>query len=111
MRGGLHYSSVVPENDWGKRQQLHVKRHDRLLEVFSDIAFGVGSQHRSLQGLIAYFAGPPIAWASALCYVLTSGSRVGLVYGEGLNAGRAMLAMLCWMLDEQAKNFEKVLHG
>ena len=93
VRGGLHYSSSVPENDWGKRQQLHVKRHDRLLEVFSDIAFGVGSRHRSLQGLIVYFAGSPIAWASSQQpFVTYSTAEAELVsYGEGLNAGRAML--------------------
>ena len=32
-------------------------------------------------------------------------------YGEGLNAGRAMLAMICSMLDEPAHNIEKVLYG
>eukprot|EP00435_Cladocopium_sp_Y103_P036068 s3762_g9.t1 len=85
VQGGLHYGSTVPENDWGQRQQLKVQRHDRLLEVFADIAFGVGSRHRSLQGLIIYFA--------------------------GLTTGRAMLALVCSMTEEPPSAIEKILYG
>eukprot|EP00435_Cladocopium_sp_Y103_P068514 s1206_g31.t1 len=113
VQGGLHYAGTVPENDWGKRQQLKVRRHDRLLEVFSDIAFGVGSRHRSLQGLFVYFAGSPVAWgASQQPFVTYSTAEAELVsYGEGLNAGRAMLAMICSMLDEPPHSVEKILYG
>eukprot|EP00435_Cladocopium_sp_Y103_P018479 s2475_g4.t1 len=113
VQGGLHYAGTIPEDDWGKRQQLKVKRHDRLLEVFSDIAFGVGSRHRSLQGLIVYFAGSPVAWgASQQPFVTYSTAEAELVsYGEGLNAGRAMLAMICSMLNEPPQSVEKILYG
>ena len=79
--GGLHYAGTVPEDDWGKRQQLKVKRHDRLLEVFADIAFGVGSRHRSLQGLIIYFAGSRCLgiFSTALCNVFNCGVRIGVL--------------------------------
>ena len=63
--GGLHYPRDVPKEKWGKRNQLKVERHNDLLEVFSDISFGAGSKHRSLQGLIVFFAGVPIAWQSS----------------------------------------------
>ena len=111
--GGLHYAGTVPENDWGKRQQLKVKRHDHLLEVFADIAFGVGSRHRSLQGLIIYFAGSPVAWASSQQpFVTYSTAESELVsYGEGLTAGRAMLALLCSMMDVAPTSIEKILYG
>lgn len=111
--GGLHYAGTVPENDWGRRQQLKVKRHDRLLEVFADIAFGVGSRHRSLQGIIIYFAGSPVAWASSQQpFVTYSTAESELVsYGEGLTAGRAMLALLCSMMDVAPTTIEKIIYG
>lgn len=37
---------------WGKRGQLHIERHDRLPEIYADIAYG--------SGLVVYFAGAPI---------------------------------------------------
>ena len=40
VQGGLHYPQGVPKETWGKRGQLHIERHDRLLEVFADIAYG-----------------------------------------------------------------------
>eukprot|EP00435_Cladocopium_sp_Y103_P030555 s975_g7.t1 len=111
--GGLHYSSKVQENDWGKRGQLKVKRHDRLLEVYADIAYGTGSRHRSLQGLIIYFAGSPVAWASSQRpFVTYSTAESELVsYGEGLTAGRAMLALVCSMMKEPPSAIEKILYG
>jgi hypothetical protein len=55
-QGGLHYPRGVPAETWGKRNQLKIERSGKLLEVFSDISFGAGSKHRSLQGLLVFFA-------------------------------------------------------
>ena len=62
--GGLHYSKNI-QNKWGARDQLKVQRHERLLEVFADIAYGAGSGYKSIQGLVLCFAGAPIAWQSS----------------------------------------------
>jgi hypothetical protein len=42
-QGRLHYPRGVPAETWGKRNQLKIERHGKLLEVFSDISFGAGS--------------------------------------------------------------------
>eukprot|EP00913_Durusdinium_trenchii_P028163 g26406.t1 len=62
--GELHYPRWIKEK-WGSRGQLKVQRHNMLLEVFADIAYGAGSNHRSVQGLVICLGGAPIAWQSA----------------------------------------------
>ena len=62
---GLRYPRNVPAETWGTRNQLKMERHEKLLEIYSDISFGAGSRHRSLQGLLAFFAGAPVAWQSS----------------------------------------------
>ena len=100
--GGLHYPKGFPRDRWGKRGQLKIERHENLLEVFSDIAFGAGSRHRSLQGLVVCFRGVPVAWqASQQPFVTYSTAEAELVsYGEALNAGRSMEALISSMLGE-----------
>ena len=49
--GCLHYTKNISKEIWGERGQLKVPRSAKLLEVFSDIAFGTGSHGRSLQGM------------------------------------------------------------
>ena len=114
-QGGLHYPQGVPAETWGKRNQLKIERHCKLLEVFSDISFGAGSRHRSLQGLLVYFAGAPIAWQSSQqAFVTYSTAESELVaYCEALNAGRSMEAMLCSMVNEPTgqNSFERVIYG
>ena len=113
--GGLHYPKGVQKDSWGKRGQLKIERHENLLEVFSDIAFGVGSRHRSLQGLVVCLGGVPIAWlASQQPFVTYSTAEAELVsYGEALNAGRSMEALICSMLGEDmdTKVLERVIYG
>ena len=57
MPGGLHYTKDVPTDKWGTRGQLKVVRHASLLEICSDIAFGVGTK-------MAVFKGLPFFWAA-----------------------------------------------
>ena len=45
--GGLFYTEGVPGNVWGEKNQLKIARHPLLLEVMADIAFGIGTKHRS----------------------------------------------------------------
>ena len=46
---GLNYHKA---SGWGARDHLSVKRHDRLLEVFSDISYGTAGDHKSVQGIL-----------------------------------------------------------
>ena len=113
--GGLHYPKGVSRDRWGKRGQLKIERHENLLDVFSDIAFGVGSRHRSLQGLVVCFGGAPVAWlASQQPFVTYSTAEAELVsYGEALNAGRSMEALISSMMGEtmHSNGLERVIYG
>ena len=60
--GGMHYPQTIPGGDWGRRDQLKARRHQKMLEVFSDISYAAGADHKSIQGLVVYYAGVPIAW-------------------------------------------------
>ena len=113
--GDLHYARWVKQK-WGARGQLKVARHEKLLEVFADIAYGSGTGHRSVQGLVVSLAGAPVAWQSSTQpFVTHSTAESELVsYCEGLTAGRATEALWCAMWGEElnAKNtLERVLYG
>ena len=113
--GELHYPRWIKEK-WGSRGQLKVQRHNMLLEVFADIAYGAGSNHRSVQGLVICLGGAPIAWQSATQpFVTHSTAEAELVsYCEGLCTGRATEALLCAMWGEpltKANPFERVIYG
>ena len=114
-QGGLHYPRGVPAETWGKRNQPKIERSGKLLEVFSDISFGAGSKHRSLQGLLVCFAGVPIGWQSSQqAFVTHSTAESELVgYCEALNVGRSMEAMICAMIKEQVGTnaIERVIYG
>ena len=112
--GDLHYPRYM-HNPWGARSQLKVQRHEKLLEVFADIAYGTGNGHKSMQGLVLCFAGAPVAWQSSTQpFVCHSTAEAELVsYCEALNAGRATEALLCAMWGEQlvGNTFERVIYG
>ena len=97
---GLQYTKA---SGWGARDHLSVKRHDRLLEVFSDISYGTAGDHKSVQGILVYFAGSPIAWeATKQPFVAQSTAEAELIgYCESLVAGRATAALLEVILGEQ----------
>ena len=80
-----------------------MKRHDKLLEVFSDISYGTAGDHKSVQGILVYFAGSPIAWeATKQPFVAQSTAEAELIgYCESLVAGRATAALLEVILGEQ----------
>ena len=102
--GDLHYPRWIKEK-WWSRGQLKIQRHDKLLEVFADIAYGTGSNHRSVQGLVVCFGGAPIAWQSATQpFVTHSTAEAELVsYCEGLCTGRAAEALLCAMWGSRSR--------
>ena len=113
--GDLHYAREI-QRKWGARDQLKIQRHEKLLEVFADIAYGASSSFRSIQGLVICFAGAPISWQSSTQPFIThSTAEAELVsYCEGLTAGRATEALLCSMWGErlEANNpFERVIYG
>ena len=113
--GGLHYTKGPPSGPWAARQQLKVKRHDRLLEVFADIAYGAGANFRSVQGIIIYLGGVPIAWQSnQQPFVTHSTAEAELVsYCEALQAGKATEAMLCAIYGQtvEKNDFERIIYG
>ena len=100
--GGIHVPTDVANGRWGARGQLKVQRHEKSLEVYADIAYAAGSQHRSLQGLVVMFAGVPVAWqCSQQPFVTHSTAEAELVsYCEALLAGRSSEALLCAMWGE-----------
>ena len=113
--GGIHVPTDVANGRWGARGQLKVQRHEKSLEVYADIAYAAGSQHRSLQGLVVMFAGVPVAWqCSQQPFVTHSTAEAELVsYCEALLAGRSSEALLCAMWGENigANTFERTLYG
>ena len=98
--GGLHYPKGVPEEVWGDKHQLKIARNVKLLEVFSDIAYGTGSRGRSVQGIAIFFGGCIISWQTTVQpFVTHSTAESELVaYCDALNAGRSAEAMLAMMM-------------
>lgn len=115
QKGGLHYPRGPLHGPWGARGQLKVERHEKLLEVCSDISYGAGSGFRSVQGIVILLSGAPIAWScSQQPFVTHSTAEAELVaYCESLVAGRAMEAMLCMMYGESLNNneFQRLIYG
>ena len=109
--GGMHYPQTIPGGDWGRRGQLKARRHQKMLEVFSDISYAAGADHRSIQGLVVYYAGVPIAWQCGVQpFVAHSTAEAELIaYCESLVVGRATEALLAAIW--QQWNFEKVIYG
>ena len=95
--GGIHFPNGVANGEWGARGQLKVRRHSKLLEVYADIAYAAGSNHRSVQGLVICYAGVPVAWqCNQQPFVTHSTAEAELVsYCKALLAGRASEALLC----------------
>ena len=113
--GDMHYPREIHQK-WGARSQLKVQRHDKLIEVFADIAYGAGSNHRSIQGLVICFAGAPVAWHSSVQpFVTHSTAEAELVsYCKALTTGRSIEALMCaiWGEDLTSSNpFERVIYG
>jgi hypothetical protein len=113
--GGLRYPRGVPKEIWGERQQLKIARNIKLLEVFSDIAYGTGSRGRSVQGMAIYFGGCIISWQTSIQpFVTHSTAESELVaYCDSLNAGRSAEAMLSSMMGIQSgsNEIERVIYG
>lgn len=110
---GLHYKAKWENDSWGRRQQLKVRRHARLLEVFSDIAYGTGPGNRSIHGLFVFLGGSPIGWqCSTQPFVCQSTAESELVgYGESLTVGRSMASMIEAMWDIHPRELEKIIYG
>ena len=113
--GGLHYPKGVPEEVWGDKHQLKIARNVKLLEVFSDIAYGTGSRGRSVQGIAIFFGGCIISWQTTVQpFVTHSTAKSELVaYCDALNAGRSAEAMLAMMMGVPSGSgqIERVLYG
>ena len=113
--GGLHYPREVPHGHWGARQHLKVARHQKLLEVYSDIAYAAGSNHRSIQGLVLFLGGCPIGWQTSQQPFITHSTAESELVAmcEGLQSGKATEAMLCAMFGEDLQNnsLERVMYG
>ena len=117
--GGLHFSGRA--DGWGARNQLKVQRNEKLIEIFSDISYAAGSGHRSIEGVIGFFAGSPLVWqCHQQPFATHSTAESELVsYCESLIAGRSLEALLCTMWAEpvtgsqnlQGNPFKRVIYG
>ena len=111
--GGLHFSGKV--RGWGARDQPKVQRHSRLLEMYSDISYAAGSGHKSIEGVIGFFAGTPLVWQShQQPFATHPTAEAELVsYCESLIAGRSLEALLCTIWNEPLpdNSLQRVLYG
>eukprot|EP00438_Fugacium_kawagutii_P007554 Skav217693 [mRNA] locus=scaffold1925:59391:64646:+ [translate_table: standard] len=110
----LHYSKEVLGGAWGSRDQLKVARDVNTLEVYSDIAFATSAGHKSVQGIIIYLAGAPIAWQSNrqpfCCHSTAEAELVSLC--EALLVGKSTEALLLCMLEfPDGGGLRKILYG
>ena len=65
-QGGLVYGKAdYNDGAWGARDQLMVKRHEQLLEVFSDISFATAANFKSTGGAAIFYGGALVAWSSS----------------------------------------------
>ena len=113
--GGLHYAKHFPNDGWGERRQLKHQRDCYSIEVFSDIAYAAGANHRSVQGIAVFFAGSPVAWQSSQQPFAThSTAESELVsYCESLLIGRATESLLCamWGHPLNRNPFTRTIYG
>eukprot|EP00438_Fugacium_kawagutii_P021543 Skav211544 [mRNA] locus=scaffold5431:11157:19385:- [translate_table: standard] len=110
----LHYPAEVLGGDWGPREQLKVARNVNTLEVYSDIAFATSAGHKSVQGIVIYLAGAPIAWQANrqpfCCHSTAEAELVSLC--EALMVGKATEALLLCMIElEEGDYLHKILYG
>ena len=66
----------------GARGQLKVARHEKLLEVFADIAYGSGTGHRSvtrLDGEPGQSSDSMAKLDSTICHPQYGGGRAGVL--------------------------------
>ena len=107
----IQVARTVLGGDWGRRGQLKVRRHQKMLEVFSDISYGANAGHRSIQRLVVCYAGVPIAWQrGAQPFVAHSTAEAELIaYCESLVVGKATQAWLCaiWGEDINSNTFDR----
>ena len=103
---GMHFARTIPGGEWGHRNQLKAKRHQKMLEVFSDISYGASADHRSIQGMVVCYGGVPIAWQCAVQpFVALSTAEAELIaYCESLVIGKATEALLCAIWGEGAQS-------
>ena len=74
---------------------MKIARSVKLLEVFSDIAYGTGSRGRSIQGMAIFFAGAIISWQTAVQPFVTHIRSTGILFEKiGLKA----VIALAWQL-------------
>ena len=72
------------------------QRHEKLIEVFADIAYGASSSFRSIQGLVICFAGAPISWQSSTQPFIThSTAEAELVSTAGHSQLAGLLKLSC----------------
>eukprot|EP00438_Fugacium_kawagutii_P007098 Skav200526 [mRNA] locus=scaffold2291:63661:70974:+ [translate_table: standard] len=112
--GGLHYPKGVLDGTWGERDHLKVARTEATAEVFSDISYATGSQHRSVQGIVIFLGGAPVAWQSSqqpfCCHSTAEAELVSLC--EALLVGKATVSLVqCVMQVGDDLRLKKLLYG
>lgn len=113
--GGLVYAKASWNGDWGPRQQLLAKRHDHLLEVYSDVSFAAATGWKSTTGVAIYVAGAIVAWmTSSQPFVTQSTAEAELVALTEANlCGQSIQSLLEVMLElnPQESPLEVIMYG
>eukprot|EP00438_Fugacium_kawagutii_P028518 Skav215300 [mRNA] locus=C9332477:2070:2816:- [translate_table: standard] len=92
--------------------QLPIQRHERLVEVYSDVSFAPGGG-RSNQAVVILYAGQPIQWeATRQPFHTMSTAEAELVgHCEGLQMALSVESLLEVIYGEPGVSFEKWLAG
>ena len=116
-KGGLVYGDPHYNGAWGARDQLMVKRHERLLEVFSDISFATAANFKSTGGAAIFYGGALVAWSSSTQPFITQSTAEAELLGssESFSAGRATIELVKILgektEDKDGLQFAGVLYG
>ena len=115
QRGGLIYAGADWNGEWGPRQQLMAKRHNYLMEVYSDVSYASAPGWKSTSGVAVYVAGAIIAWmTTSQPFVTQSTAEAELVgLSEANLCGQSVQSLLEVMLelDDNRKNLEVIMYG
>ena len=115
QRGGLIYAGADWNGDWGPRQQLMAKRHNYLMEVYSDVSYASAPGWKSTSGVAVYVAGAIIAWmTSSQPFVTQSTAEAELVgLSEANLCGQSVQGLLEEMLELNGsqQNLEIIMYG
>lgn len=106
------YSKTASWNgSWGPREQLLTCRHERLVEVFSDVSLASSAGYKSTTGIAIFVTGGLVAWSSGTQPFVTQSTAESELVGlsEAHCCGRAIQALVNELLTDNKA--EVILYG